>query len=389
MSAVEQPARSHHTLSASLDIDGIVHAHVVTSASKPRAMEVEHGPSPNTSPALPPPTPEISDSPAPAPAGPMPARRRRSATKGAAGPVQRPIANFTRALATPAHTSLPPGGAAYQPMLREASYTSATSSSFNLGALERPALPETVTDGAAMQLQPPQLTLGRKDIHDGAAAAHEPSLRDLADSFAAADAPATTASASAVAYLARGAPVSSGTYMQLLRAALFTWLPSSESLVERLALAEWLRGVCSVPAKQHEAAMAQAQAQNQTMSSQLCARLAMLAKALQEPAACSSAVAELPEALEFLDAPAKTGWLLAEQARCRAALDAVASQPPFAGVLRVSLHSVRGLQRGRAKRGVRQMICCGAPPAEALNAPYFKIWLHGNGDAQYALLLLC
>ena len=228
---------------------------------------------------------------------------------------------------------------------------------------------------------PSQLDLARKDVHDGATRTHEPGLRDLAESFAAAECPGTVRRASAVAYLSEKILISPDTYMHLLRAALLTWSPSAESLPERLRLTDWLQQLFSIPEAQHMAALEAALHANRTavLSFQKRADAAQAAQnALGQPSSM------LPEASDFLAPETRLQWLQEECMRCAAAASALRAQPRFAAVLRVTLHSVRGLMGGSVKRGLARLACCGAPTDAGLKALYCKLWLHGNGDAQCA-----
>lgn len=137
-----------------------------------------------------------------------------------------------------------------------------------------------------------------------------------------------------------------------------------------------------MPQTAHDTAVQQALAQNAMYSSELLDRQAAIERCL----AGGAATAGVPSKADFLAEETHTAWLLAEQTRCQAALDAVRRAPPFQGLLRISLHSVRNLLQGKipGKLG-RLFTCCLSAQDSALDAPFLKLWLHGNGgDSQCA-----
>ena len=297
---------------------------------------------------------------------------------------------FTRAISDSEHSAsevlrLPPAQGAEShgsARLQPSQYGTESSLAFSLGALERPALPAVEADSAPQPPVPSQLAHARNDIHDGAARTREPGLRDLAESFAGDG----STEAVAVRLLTQHAPLTPAAYTALLRAVLLTWRADPESLPQRVQLTKWLQGLLDVSKQQHASALSEALRQNAACGEALRARAAAISAALHVVAGSKDGAVpshryELPGSADFLDNQSRTGWLLAEHARCVAASDALRAQSSFTGLLRVTLHSVRGLRGGRVKR-LAKLACCGAPGATDLGAPYFKLWIHGTGHEQ-------
>ena len=211
----------------------------------------------------------------------------------------------------------------------------------------------------------------------------EPGLFELAHSysqsrsdFAPAEAQSGSASTSAISFLLRGKSLRPESHVALTQAFLFTWHNSPESMQQRLQLADWLRTFSHCSDKQHQAAMSLALAQNAHAAAQLQGRVKAL-KAVLAGDAASTQAALLPEAQDFLDEQSRASWLLAEQRACQRALASAAKQPAFTGYLQVMLHSVRNLH-SKAQSGLRKLACCLAPSGAGLQAPFFKVWLHGG-----------
>ena len=136
----------------------------------------------------------------------------------------------------------------------------------------------------------------------------------------------------------------------------------------------------------HDSALQDALAQNAKFGHELAARHHAITLRLTGHTAVS-VDPPLPAETDFVTDEKYAAWLLQEEQRCTAAL-AAARVPMFRGFLRVSLNSISNIMQG-AMRGKLALLfsCCAAAADCPLEAPFLKLWLHGNaGNPQYVTL---